>query len=500
LRDLAAVAGGAPASLARGAIETMRAAHEVVLELAAAGTPVYGLTTGVAERKRATVESASAGAVSRRLVRNHLIAQGAPASPALVRATICCLANGFATGYPGVRPELAAFLLEALNEGRLPVVRTLGSVGEADLGPLADLAEGLLAGSGFELEAGEGLALLDSNAFSTAGAALALGDTGLLLGWLHGAAALDLEAYGANLSVLHEVVAASRPHPGLAEARSELAGLLHGSFLHQSTSPRNLQDPLSFRCLPQLHGAVLDAFGYARRVVETECNAAQGNPLVVAGERRAISVGNFEAVHVSAALDFVRIALAPVLTAATERSVKLLQATSSGLSPGLSSTPEDGDDGLAELAVASQAITIEARLLAQPVSFELASTSKAEGIEDRTSMAPLSARRLAEMTVLGARTLAIGLAVAAQALDLRPGPPGVVAERLGSGTAPLYRRVRQLVSFTGPGDSLPADLEPLVGAICEEMLYARPPSARGPGDASATGEAADWRRAGRGDG
>ena len=110
-----------------------------------------------------------------------------------------------------------------------------------------------------------------------------------------------------------------------------------------------------------------------------------------------------------------------------------------------------------------QAIAVEARLLAQPVSFELVSTTQAEGIEDRMTMAPLAARRLAEMVELGARVVAIELMLAAQACDLR-------GAKLGAGTARLHDAVRRLVPFLAEGDALP-DLEPLVeeirsGRIC----------------------------------
>src|SRR6202034_2881421 len=108
---------------------------------------------------------------------------------------------------------------------------------------------------------------------------------------------------------------------------------------------------------------------------------AQGNPAISIEERRAISVGNFEVVALTAALDFVRIALAPVLTSATERTIKLLQAPVSGLPAGLSASPDTGEDALAEFAITSQALTAEARTLAHPVSFELVSSMKAEGIE-----------------------------------------------------------------------------------------------------------------------
>jgi histidine ammonia-lyase len=179
----------------------------------------------------------------------------------------------------------------------------------------------------------------------------------------------------------------------------------------------------------------------------------------VEAERRLISVGNSEMLHVAAAMDFVRIALAPVLTSATERTVKLLQAPASGLTPGLAAAPGTAEDALAEFAVASQAMVVEARALAGPVSYELASTSKAEGIEDRTTMAPLSARRLTEMVDLRARVIAVELLVGAQATDLRP------LSRPGRGTRDVYERVRHLVPFTATGEAPPDDLEPLVEAV-----------------------------------
>ncbi len=195
-----------------------------------------------------------------------------------------------------------------------------------------------------------------------------------------------------------------------------------------------------------------------RGVIETELNSAQGNPAVVEPERRVISVGSFEVLPLAAAMDFGRITLAPVLTSATERTVKLLQAPISGLSPGLAEDGAKGDDALAELAVASQAICIEARSLAGPVSYELASTSKAEGIEDRATMAPFSARRWAEMAELGRRVMAIELVVAAQAIDLR-------RSRQGRGTARAHSLVRGLLPFTGSGEPPPSDLEPVVRAV-----------------------------------
>jgi histidine ammonia-lyase len=460
LGDVVAVAeGGEAAALSPAARELMQAHRDVVTDVLARGDSVYGLTTGVAERKRVRLLAGDQARFNRSLLRTHRMAQGPPAPAAVVRATMLILANGFAKGAAGVRPELAELVLSALDQGFVPGMRTLGSVGQADLGPLADLAEALVEWGGYELAPNESLALIDTNAFSTACAALALAGAERLLDTMDVAAALDFEAFAANVTALHRIIVETRPSTGLHTTLTNLRGLLAHSVLWEEGTARNLQDPLTFRCIPQVHAAARDAFDYVRATVERELNASQGNPVVVLSERAIVSVGNFDPVAISAALDFARIALAPAITSAAERTVKLLQSPSSGLTTGLAEDPETGDDGLAEFAVASQSLAVEARLYAQPVSFELASSSKAEGIEDRTTMAPLSARRLGEMVELASRVVALELVVATQAIDLRALGP------LGKGTEIAYRAVRQRIGYTGAGSPPPDDLEPLVEAV-----------------------------------
>jgi histidine ammonia-lyase len=460
IESLAAVAEGRDrAALAPAARDRMAAAREVVEEALRSEAAVYGLTTAVAERKRVTLDAAARRGFSRALIRNHLIAQGPPAPLPVVRAAMACLVNGYAKGAAGVRPELAEMIVDALNRGAAPTVRSLGSVGQADLGPLADLAEGLLGETGFVLQENEGLALVNNNAFGTGWAALAQLAAARLLGEADVAAALALEGFAGNPSILHPVVAEVRPHAGLAATIRRLRVLLAGSSLFEPGQPRNLQDPLTFRSIPQILGAARDALAYTQGMIETELNSAQGNPAVVLAERRIVSVGNLDVVPVAAALDFARIALAPVVTSAAERTVKLLQSPLSGLPAGLAAEPDTGEDALAEFAGAAQAIAAEARLLAHPVSFEVVSSSKAEGIEDRTTMAPLSARRLADMADLAARVVALELLVAAQAIDLRR------LSRLGEGTGRALRLVRQFAAFTGSGQAPLADIEPLVEAV-----------------------------------
>jgi len=319
--------------------------------------------------------------------------------------------------------------------------------------------------SDFQLAAGEALVLVDNNAFSTGLSALAVSDCETLLDALDVAGALDLEAFAANPGVVDEEVAEARPHPGLRSTISRLRALLDGSYLWDA-QPRNLQDPLTFRTLPQVNGATRDALAYVQGVLAVELNAHQGNPIVSTSGGRVIAAGNFDIVPLAAALDFLRIALAPALTSAAERALKLLQAPLTGLPEGLAARPQLAEPALSELGAAVQGIVAEARLLAQPVSYELASTTQHEGIEDRTTMAPLGARRLAEMVSLGARVTAIELTIAAQALDLRGLPA------LGAGTARAYELVRERVPFTDAGETVPADLEPLVELVRSGLLLA----------------------------
>jgi histidine ammonia-lyase len=204
-----------------------------------------------------------------------------------------------------------------------------------------------------------------------------------------------------------------------------------------------------------VHGALRDALDFAERQVGIELNASQENPLIVPDEERIISVANFDVLPLAAALDFLRIALAPALTSAAERAVKLLQGPLTGLPDGLAPRQGLAENSLGEFGVPIQGLAGEARLLAHPVSFEVVTTTHAEGIEDRITLAPLSARKLAEMVDLGEHVLAIELVIACQAVDLRGGA------RLGAGTRDAHERVRKVVPFMGEGDRIPPELAPV---------------------------------------
>ncbi|HSF61580.1 MAG TPA: aromatic amino acid lyase, partial [Gaiellaceae bacterium] len=240
--------GGEQVELDPSAVERMRASRDLVEAALAKGEQVYGFSTGVGMRKLFAIEDDQAS-FNRMLVRGHLVGQGPPAPPDAVRSAMLKLANSLAQGVTGVRPELAEFLVGALNAGATPRVRMLGSVGQADLAANADLVDGILGD--FALAAGEALVLVDNNAFSTGLAALAVADCETLLDALDVAGALDLEAFAANLALVDPAVGEARPYPGLVATISRFRELLAGSVLW-GAQPRNLQDPLTFRTLPHV--------------------------------------------------------------------------------------------------------------------------------------------------------------------------------------------------------------------------------------------------------
>ena len=361
-----------------------------------------------------------------------------------------------ATREPGPRSRWR--YVGALNDNNVPRVSSLGTVGQSDLALNADLAHGVLGRTRRSKRARR----LPSSTGTRSRRDTPRSRSPTRAGsssWIDAAAALDFEAFRGNVGALHPEVAVARGSDGLGETLARLYSLLDGSALWEPGAARFLQDPLTFRCVPQVHGAARDALRFVERQVVVELNAHQGNPLIVPAEGRLVSVGNFDSQALATALDLARLALAPVLTAAVERTLKLLSPRFSGLTEGLVANEGSWQDGLSELGVAAQAVAAEARLLAQPVSVELASTMQESGVEDRTSLSSLAARRLAEMLDLGARLVAVELVVASQAIDLR----GDLT--LGSGAATTHAFLRERVPFLDSPELMPLPLEELASTI-----------------------------------
>jgi histidine ammonia-lyase len=425
-------------------------ARALAAEVAERGESVYGLTTGLGVQKRTRQQRDDSG-FSWRQIAESRAGVGPLAPPDVVRAAMLVFANQMAGATTCIRPILAERLVRALNDGERPEVRARGSIGASDLAQMADLAAGVFAG--MDLVQGEGLALINSSAFGTGSAALALADAGRLLEASDVAAALCLEGFAANLSVLHPAIEDARPDPVLAGTLARFRALLEGSHLWADGAARNLQDPLNFRSAAPVQAAARRALEYAEGVMAIELNAAQGNPLVSVAEGTIRSACLYEVVGVSAALDFVRIALASTLLAASERALKLMDTPWSGLPVGLQE-PGSPDLGLSILAITAESLGAEVATLAQPVSFIVSSTAGAEGVEDRATHLPLSARRLAELVDAGEVIIAIELLAAAQAVDMRGVSP------LGRGTAAAYSRLREVVPTMRLGDTPPVDVEP----------------------------------------
>ncbi|HTX69457.1 MAG TPA: aromatic amino acid lyase [Thermoleophilia bacterium] len=456
LDQVVAVArGGDHVALTEEALDAMTQASSLAERVFERGLPAYGLTTGLGAQKRTSLHRDD-DTFGRRQIEESHVGQGPDAPPDVVRATMLVLANQFAGGSTCVRPVLAERLVQALNEGESPPVKLLGSLGASDLAPMADLARGVLGEA--PLAPGEGLALINSSAFGTALAALALADMARLLDAADVAAALALEGFAANLSTLDPAVARARPDPVLARTLERFRDLLEGSRLWAEGVARNLQDPLTFRSTLPIQAAGRVALDHALDRLAIELNAAQGNPLVSVQEGRIFSASVYEVLALSAALDYARTALMSVLSSASERSVKLLDTPWSGLPTGLLS--KGGPDlGLSIHAITAQSLAAEASLLAQPASFLVMSTSGAEGIEDRASHLALSARRLSEMVALGEGIVAIELLVSAQAVDLRDARP------LGKVTGEAHGRIRASIPALVAGDPPPTDVTPILALL-----------------------------------
>ncbi len=456
--DVVAVArDGRRVELAPAAMERIRAGHGLVLRMLEEDRPVYGLTTGVGALRDIRQDAAAAERYAHLSIEAHRTSHGPVLPEDVVRAAMVHRANTLARGRAMVRTEVAQAYVDALNDGDTPTVHAIGSVGQSDLPAMAEIAHHLVR-RGLRLRQGEALPMLNANCLSVGHSALAVHDAARLIETYEAVGALSLEGFHANSSVLHADIADARPYAGLRRSLARLRELLAGSYLWRPEPTRQLQDPLSFLCLPQIMGAARDVLGYAAGQLTTELNASGDNPMLAPGDVTIVSVGNFDITPVAAALDLLRLSLAQVLTPSNERVQKHITERFSGLPTGL--RPHAGpEDGLTLIGGGAAALAAEARLLALPVSLELPTSTIAGGIEDRLTMAPLGARRLADMVELGVRLAAVELVVAAQAVDLRGHPP------LGEGTAPIYRGVRERVAFVGPEEAPDYDLDALAGWV-----------------------------------
>jgi histidine ammonia-lyase len=457
-------------TFAETALLNMKSGRAFADFVALRGDPVYGLSVGVGSRKTRITPREEMVNFNNRMIRDHANAQG-PFLPAdVTRAAAICLINSISAGRTLIRPELALKFAHRLSKGPpLKGLPVYGGTGVGDVVQLPMLVLDLLDGE--QVDVGEALPLIAQSCVVTAHATMAIFDAKTLLNEMCIQSALDIEGYAANPSPYHLFASTLRPFEGYRTAQRCVHACLLGSRLHEE-SPRHLQAPLSFRTCTVVLGAAYDALHFCENQISIELNAHQQNPLLFHEENRMVTSGHFDMQAVSSALDFARIALAPALNAQTERSIKLLQASETGLTAGLepwANATASCSNGLSELAWTIQGMCTEARTLIQPVSAETCSSSQAEGIEDRMNMASLSARRLSDMVSLGFRCTTLSAVIASQAIDLREGG----AKRLGATLQAVYVKIRSFIATLGNESSPPTavELEGFLDALKQGLFF-----------------------------
>lgn len=438
--------------------ERILAARAVVDRYAASDVPVYGLTTGLGAGVDTRLATDDLIAFQQRVPLGRAVGVGPALPREAVRAMMAVRIAGMAAGGAGVSLPVFSGLVAALNAGFHPVVPSLGSIGAADLAPLAHMGRALLGEGEAEfggevMAAGEALrqagleplrltpkdghAIVVANSLSVGKACLCLADVERLFDWSLAAVALDFEAFRANVSALDDRALAARPAFGQRAAADRLRALLAGSSLLAEGAARRVQDPLSYRCAPQVWGALLHAIGEARTATEIEITSSGDNPVVLMPEGLMLSHGNFDLTAFVLAWERLGQAMAHAAAATAYRTMKIMSAGMSDLPRFL--TPLGASRaGFATVQKTVSLLEAEIRHLAAPAS--LTPIPVADGVEDQASLAP-SVLAKTEAIVDRLRFLvAIELIASAQAVELRGVETG-----LGAGTKETHRLIRQHV-------------------------------------------------------
>ncbi|MDQ4051230.1 MAG: histidine ammonia-lyase [Actinomycetota bacterium] len=434
---------GSPVELTTEALAAMVTARSVVEELAAAPTPAYGISTGFGALATRHIPNEMRAQLQRSLVRSHAAGSGPEVEREVVRALMLLRLSTLATGHTGVRPETAQLMAAVISAGITPVVHEYGSLGcSGDLAPLAHCALALmgegqvrdpsgalvpageaLAAAGLtpvELEAKEGLALINGTDGMLGMLVLAITDLRMLLRTADIAAAMSVEGQLGTDRVFAPELQAIRPHPGQALSAANLAALLADSGVvasHRGPDCNRVQDAYSLRCSPQVNGAARDTVEYAATVAERELASAVDNPVVLPDDRRVESNGNFHGAPVAYVLDFLAIVAADVASMSERRTDRFLdKARNHGLPPFLAGDP-GVDSGHMIAQYTQAAIVSEMKRLANPASVDSIPSSAMQ--EDHVSMGWSAARKLRRSVDGLTRVVAIEVLTAARALDLR---------------------------------------------------------------------------------
>lgn len=405
-------------------------------KIAESDVPIYGVTTGFGSLCNVSVDKDRLAQLQVNLIMSHACGVGSRVPNDIVKIMLFLKAQSLSYGYSGCQVETVERLIDFFNNDVYPVVYTQGSLGASgDLVPLAHLCLPLL-GMGeveykgermsgkallqkmnwkpIQLASKEGLALLNGTQNMNAYAVWAVLQSERLCEWADKIGVMSLEAYDGRIEPFTHAVHAVRPHKGQIDTAAHIRELLEGSELIKQPKV-NVQDPYSFRCMPQVHGASKDTLAYVRSVIEIELNAATDNPTVCPDDDLVISAGNFHGEPIAQPMDFLAIALCELSNISERRIYKLISGTRNLPSflvakPGLNS-------GFMIPQYAAASIVSQSKMYSTPASVD--SIPSSQGQEDHVSMGANAATKLYQVVLNTERVLAIELFNAAQALEFR---------------------------------------------------------------------------------
>ena len=398
--------------------------------------PVYGVTTGFGSLYNVTIPPGDLSQLQHNLVMSHACGTGDTVRPEIVKLMLFLKAQSLSYGHSGAQLATVQRLIDMFNNDILPVVYQQGSLGASgDLAPLAHMCLPLIglgdvrykgkvrpssevwAELGWEpirLQSKEGLALLNGTQFMSAHAVWALLRARRLSEWADVIGALSLDAYDGRIEPFLPLTHHIRPHKGQISTGERFMKLLEGSELIRRPK-EHVQDPYSFRCIPQVHGAVKDNLNYVASVIENEINSATDNPNVFPDEDMIISAGNFHGEPIAIPMDSMAVALSE-LASISERRIYLLVHGYRGL-PKYLVAKSGLNSGFMIPQYTAASIVSQNKGYCWPASCD--SVPSSNGQEDHVSMGANAATKLMKVVDNVETVLAIELFNAAQALEFR---------------------------------------------------------------------------------
>jgi histidine ammonia-lyase len=474
------------------AVAKMARSRAVIEDIVREERVVYGVSTGFGKLSDVHLGREQITPLQHNLVRSHAAGIGDPFSEVEVRALMLLRANVLVKGLSGARPVVAERLCDLLNHHVYPVIPCRGSVGASgDLAPLAHLAL-VLIGEGevfsastkitgrealegiavtpLDLQAKEGLALLNGTQATLAACIVAWQRAKQLVDMADLAGAMSLEALKGSPVAFDARIHQARPHRGQLKVAQRLSWFLRESQIREShLDCGRVQDAYSLRCMPQVHGPVREYLDNAGNVATVELNAATDNPLVFAGTGEVLSGGNFHGQALGLAFDFLTISLSVLANISERRIERLLNPEYGDLPPFLADNP-GLNSGFMIAQVAAAALSSENKVLSHPASVDSIPTSGNK--EDHVPMAMGAALKLRQVVANLERILAIEFLCAAQGIDyLRPLKAGLSVEK-------AYQHIRRNISHAAADRALSPDIEQMVRIMNdpEFMVLAEEPA------------------------